>query len=84
MEQWGHFWAFTTLSSERLFETAFPRDHVEIKSYGNVLSATAFLYGIAAQELRKKELDYFDRDYEMLIGVRARKPLASQVISDLQ
>ena len=74
MEQWGHFWAFTSLSSQRLFEEVFPRDHVQIRPYGNVLAATAFLYGIAAQELREKELEYFDRDYETLICARATKP----------
>ena len=84
MEQWGHFWAFTSLSAQRLFEEVFPQDHVQITPYGNVLTATAFLYGIATQELRKKELEYFDRDYEMLIGVRAMKPLTSHVTSDLQ
>jgi SAM-dependent methyltransferase len=73
MEQWGHFWAFTSLSAQRLFEEVFPPDYVQIKPYGNVLAATAFLYGIAAQELRRGELEYFDRDYETLIGVRATK-----------
>jgi SAM-dependent methyltransferase len=73
MEQWGHFWAFTSLSAQRLFEEVFPPDHVQIKPSGNVLAATAFLYGIAAQELRRGELEYFDRDYETLIGVSAIK-----------
>jgi hypothetical protein len=84
MDHWGHFWAFTSLSAQRLFEEVFPADNVRIIPYGNVLTATAFLYGIAAQELRKKELKYFDRDYEMLIGARAIKPLTSEVRSDLQ
>jgi SAM-dependent methyltransferase len=73
MEQWGHFWAFTSLSAQRLLEEVFPPDHVRIKPYGNVLAAAAFFYGIAAEELRKKELEYFDPDYEALIGVRAMK-----------
>jgi SAM-dependent methyltransferase len=73
MEQWGQFWAFTSVSAQRLFEEVFPPDYVHIRPYGNVLATTAFLYGIAAQELRKGELEYFDRDYETLIGVRATK-----------
>jgi len=33
----------------------------------------AFLYGIAQQELRAEELDHRDRDYEVIIAVRAVK-----------
>ena len=74
MEKWGHFWAFTTQSARRLFEGVFPRDHTQITAYGNVLTAASFLYGIATEELRKEELDYFDPDYELIIAVRAIKP----------
>jgi len=42
--------------------------------YGNVLAATAFLHGLAAEELTREELDHRDPDYELLIGVRAQKP----------
>ncbi len=38
------------------------------------MTATAFLYGMAAEELAPEELDHFDPDYEVIIGVRARKP----------
>ncbi len=70
----GQYWSFTTLSIQRLFEEAFPAKQVEVKAYGNVLTAAAFLYGLAAEELRKAELNYHDPDYEMIISVRAVKP----------
>jgi hypothetical protein len=70
----GAISGITSLSAQRLFEEVFPPNYVYIKPYGNVLAATAFLYGITAQELRKKELEYFDPDYEALIGLRAMKP----------
>ena len=41
--------------------------------YGNVLTATAFLYGIAAHELKPAELNDHDTDYPVIIGIRARK-----------
>ncbi len=44
-----------------------------VKSYGNVLAATASLQGLISPELRRDELDYWDRDYELVIGVRAKK-----------
>ena len=45
-----------------------------MKAYGNILTAIAFLHGMAAEELQKEELDYFDQAYEVLITVRALKP----------
>jgi hypothetical protein len=39
-----------------------------------VLAATAFLHGLASQDLRSEELDHLDPDYQLLITVRAMKP----------
>ena len=77
MVQWGQYWSFTTLSVQRLFEEVFPRGQIQIKAYGNVLAATAFLYGLATQDLRRAELDYHDPDYQVTITVRAVKPEAT-------
>ena len=52
----------------------FPPEHVSVTVYGNVLAATALLYGLASTELRRDELDTRDPDYEVLIAVRAVKP----------
>jgi SAM-dependent methyltransferase len=73
MERWGYFWSFTTQSTRRLFEAAFGEGRVEVRAYGNVLAATAFLHGLAAEELRSSELDFVDPDYELLIALRAVK-----------
>ena len=77
MEQWGEFWRFTTLSAQRLFTEAFPQECVRVESYGNVLSTIARLHGILANELRPEELDYKDRDYDVIISVRVVKPFDS-------
>ena len=76
MDRWGEFWRFTTLSASRLFEENFPPSSVTVQGYGNVLSAVAFLHGLAVTELRQEELDYSDPDYDILITVRAVKPAA--------
>jgi len=76
-DRWGEYWRFTSLSARRLFEEVFPADQIMVEVYGNVLTATAFLHGMAVQELRRKELDYHDSDYEVLITVRAVKPNSS-------
>jgi SAM-dependent methyltransferase len=70
----GDYWRFTTLSLRRLFEESFPRDHLEVKAYGNVLAAIAFLHGFAVEDLRREDLDYHDPDFEVAITVRAVKP----------
>lgn len=74
MTRWGHYWSFTSLSARRLFEEAFPRPAIACEAHGNVLAATAFLYGLTAGELSTRELDEHDPDYELLITVRAVKP----------
>jgi SAM-dependent methyltransferase len=74
MEIGGEYWRFTTLSLRRLFEEVFPKDNVEVKAHGNVLAAIAFLHGLAVEDLRREDLDYFDRDFEVSITVRAVKP----------
>ena len=77
MDAWGQYWSFTTLSARRLFEQAFPAPSVQVEAYGNVLTATAFLFGLAAPELREEELSHRDPDYEVSIAVRAIKESSS-------
>jgi glycosyltransferase involved in cell wall biosynthesis/SAM-dependent methyltransferase len=73
--EWGDcwYWNFTVLSAGRLFEEVFPAAEIKVEAYGNVLAANAFLYGLAAEELQKTELDYRDPGYTMTITVRAVK-----------
>ena len=73
MKRWGDYWRFTSLSARRLFEESFPSVDIAIETHGNVLVASAFLYGLAVAELRKKELDHHDPDFEFLLTVRAFK-----------
>jgi peptidoglycan/xylan/chitin deacetylase (PgdA/CDA1 family) len=70
---WGDYWRFTTLSAQRLFEGVFGAGGVRVVAYGNVLTSAAFLYGLAAEELSREELELRDPDYEMLIAIRAQK-----------
>jgi SAM-dependent methyltransferase len=76
-EMWGEYWRFTSLSARLLFEEKFPKENIAVRSYGNVLTAISFLEGLAAEDLRKNELDAFDPNYEILIAVRAVKPSSS-------
>ena len=76
-ERWGDYWRFNSLSVRRLFESAFGPRSVDVHGYGNVLTAVAFLHGLAQGDLTRAELDYADRDYELLLTLRAvKRPLA--------
>jgi SAM-dependent methyltransferase len=71
MERWGDFWRFTTLSARRLFQEAFVGGSVEVQAHGNALAATAFLQGLATEELATDELDHLDPAYQVIVTVRA-------------
>ena len=67
------YWRLTSNSARRLFGEAFPAAGLEVKAFGNVLAATAFLHGLAAEELSVQEIEYNDPEQEITIAVRAVK-----------
>lgn len=75
MDRWGDYWRFTDRSATMLFAEAFGDANICVETYGNVMSATALLQGLATEELSKKELNHHDRDYQVIISIRATKPL---------
>lgn len=72
---WAHtwYWAFTELSTLRMLEEAFGAGRVAVESCGNVLSATAMLYGLASDDLGQSDLDVHDPDYPVIITARAQR-----------
>jgi SAM-dependent methyltransferase len=72
-ELWGEWWHYTARSLERLAEEAFGEGNAEVRAYGNVLTATAFLYGLTPSDLRQEELETEDPLYEVILGLRAVK-----------
>jgi SAM-dependent methyltransferase len=71
--QFGEWWHYTGRSARRLAEEAFGAGNVEVSTYGNVLTASGFLYGLAASDLDEAELAAHDPLYEVVIGLRAAK-----------
>jgi SAM-dependent methyltransferase len=73
MARWGDYWRFTTASTRKLFEPVFTGG-VEVETFGNVLAATAFLQGVAVEDLPDPALlDVTDADYQLIIVIVARK-----------
>jgi glycosyltransferase involved in cell wall biosynthesis len=68
------YWSFTPASARRLFAERFPIEEVQVRSHGNVLAASAFLHGLASEELSSRELALHDPLYPLIVTVRARKP----------
>lgn len=72
-ERWGDYWRFTDMSIGKAFENVFGAENVLIEIYGNVLTSTAFLQGISAEELSHDELFHNDNNYQLIITVKAIK-----------
>jgi len=65
------YWSLSLHSARRLCGDVFPRELVEVDVFGNVLSATAFLHGLADTELSVAELDVRDPEYPVTITIKA-------------
>jgi glycosyltransferase involved in cell wall biosynthesis len=74
-DQWSKYWlwSFTDAALQRIMQEHFSEDNITIKTYGNVLVASAFLYGMGLPELKKEQLDYHDPHYQVIITVKAIK-----------
>jgi SAM-dependent methyltransferase len=73
IDDWGEYWHITGQGAQHLLQEFFPAANVHVQIYGNVLTAAANLYGMAAEEFTSDALDYCDADYEVLVTIRAQK-----------
>jgi SAM-dependent methyltransferase len=67
------YWRFTVDGCKSLFGSIFGPEQLQVQSYGNVLSAVAFLMGMAQEELSTRELDVVDHAYPVIVAIRAVK-----------
>jgi SAM-dependent methyltransferase len=66
-------WSFTDVALQQMLRPLFGDSRVATTTYGNVLAATGFLHGMAAEELSAEELAVVDRDYPVIVAARAVK-----------
>ena len=73
---WGDHWSWnlTPTSVRRLFADQFGAECVEITAFGNLVTAVAFLHGLAADELQQHELETRTLGYEIVVAARIIKP----------
>lgn len=67
------YWRLTANSCRRLFGDVFGADNVEVRSYGNVLTACATLMGLACEDLSTRDIEVSDPHYAVIVAVRAVK-----------
>lgn len=67
------FWRFTAASCARLFGDVFGERNVEVRTHGNVLAASAFLYGATVEEIPREKLEVNDSFFPLIISVRATR-----------
>jgi glycosyltransferase involved in cell wall biosynthesis/peptidoglycan/xylan/chitin deacetylase (PgdA/CDA1 family) len=74
-DQWKDtwFWSLTALSATRLFDDAFGAGSATVETQGSVLSAVAFLEGLARDELTETELDHHDPSFPVVVTIRAAR-----------
>ncbi len=75
-DRWGDYWRFNDMSIRHLFEEYF--EEVEVISYGNAPLAAAFIMGLSQEELPNSLFEHHDHDYQVLIGVKASKPIINR------
>ena len=73
--EWRHtwYWFLTRYSAARLFEDVFGAAQVEVQTHGNAHVTTAFIQGVALEEIEPAKLDPVDETLALLVTVVARK-----------
>jgi SAM-dependent methyltransferase len=69
----SEYWRLTAAACARLFGEVFAGGVVDVRARGNVLSAVAFLVGMAREELSSRELERDDPFFPVIVTVQARK-----------
>lgn len=72
---WNRF--YTDHGVEYLLKKHFHPSRFTIAPHGNLPAATAFLYGLAMQDLDRSLLEHHDPAYPLIIGALAQKPVSS-------
>ena len=75
-DDWGKlfYYSFTSHSMEKLAGEIFPGDKASVKYYGNIKTATAFLYGLGVDEITSSSYEKNDPHYQVIISLKITRP----------
>ncbi len=71
-DEYDHFWGFTVSSITRLMKEVYG-DNVTVTPFGNAMVATAFIQGMAIEDLDPELIDQVDDYYTICISIVAKK-----------
>jgi glycosyltransferase involved in cell wall biosynthesis len=73
--EWGKtwYWSLTAPAVRSLLAERFRLNDIAVEAHGNVFAATAFLYGLALEELKQADLDVNDESFPVIVAARAVK-----------
>ncbi len=69
----GDFWRVTEAGARHLFSDIVDSDQLQVAAVGNVLTTTAFIYGLGVHELSVEEFSAADPYFPLIVTVRAAK-----------
>jgi glycosyltransferase involved in cell wall biosynthesis len=77
--EWGKtwYWSLTDLAVRSLLAERFRPGDIAVETHGNVFAATAFLYGLALEELGHVDLNVNDVGFPVIVAARAVKAKSS-------
>ena len=67
-------WRFTPAGVRDVVSRAAPGASIEVTAHGNLVVATAFVQGLAAEDLRPDELDVTDERFAVVVTARVQRP----------
>jgi SAM-dependent methyltransferase len=70
------YWSFTEAAIIKLAAETFPEADIETGTFGNVFTATAFLYGLGITEVSTEKLNHHDPHFQVTITLKAKKKSA--------
>jgi SAM-dependent methyltransferase len=73
VDVWPWYWTFTAPALHRLLEDRFGPNSATVEAHGNIFAATAFLYGVAREELETADLNVDDPKFAVTVAARAVK-----------
>lgn len=72
-DNWGEYWRFTEQSMKKLMEEYFKPENIHVQAYGNVKTATCFLYGLCEEDMEETDFKYNDVQYPLIVTAMCRK-----------
>ena len=67
------YWSFTEPAIERVIGKYFTPANISLETFGNVMVASSFLYGLGRPEISQEALNHKDSHYPLVITAKATK-----------